>query len=117
MFAGNKRLFEGCDFDLQRQYKKAIQKYTEGVEVILDELEKDKDKATEELLRKIDKYIERIKLLKTFLNNRDDGTPHAMLLPQQPTTAPRVIQLPQHPTAPPIMKKTEENRVANKENA
>ena len=117
MFTGNKRLCEGSDLDLQRQYKKAIQKYTEGVEVILGELEKDKEKATEELLCKIDKYIERIKLLKSFLNNRDDGNPHAMLLPQQPTTTPKALQLPQHPTAPPIVRKTEEYRVANKENA
>ena len=117
MFTGNKRLCEGSDLDLQRQYKKAIQKYTEGVEVILGELEKDKEKATEELLCKIDKYIERIKLLKSFLNNRDDGNPHAMLLPQQPTATPKALQLPQHPTAPPIVRKTEEYRVANKENA
>jgi len=100
MFTGNKRLSEGSDLDLQRQYKKAIQKYTEGVEVILGELEKDKGKATEELLCKIDKYIERIKLLKSFLNNRDDGSPHAMLLPQEPTTAP-------------VVKKTENELLAN----
>ena len=90
MFAGNKRLFEGCDFDLQRNYKPAIKKYTEGVEIILEELEKDKSKATEELLRKIDKYIERIKLLKAFVNSRDDGNPSGILLPKEPTTTPIV---------------------------
>ena len=100
MFAGYKRLSEGCDHDLKKEYKAAIRKYTEGVEVILNELEKDKEKATEELLCKIDKYIERINILKTFLNNSDDGNPDAMLLPQQPTTDP-------------IIKNTESKQVAN----
>ena len=99
MFAGYNRLSEGCDHDLKKEYKAAIRKYTEGVEVILNELEKDKEKATEKLLCKIDKYIERIKILKNYLINQNDGNPHAMLLPQQPTTVP-------------IVKKTEEKQVA-----
>ena len=99
MLVGHKRLCEGRDFDLQRQYKKAVKKYTEGVEIILDELERDKDKATEDLLCKIDRYIARIKLLKSFLSSRDDGNPHAMLLPQEPTTVPIIKETEKQPVA------------------
>ena len=90
MFVGHKRLAEGCDYDLQRQYGKAVKKYTEGIEIVLDELEKDKSKATEDLLCKVDRYINRIKLLKSFLSDHDDGAPPAILLPREPTEPPVV---------------------------
>ena len=85
---GHKRLAEGRDYDLQKQYRKAVKKYTEGIEIVLDELEKDKSKATEDMLCKLDRYIGRIKLLKSFLRDHEDGAPPAILLPQEPTEPP-----------------------------
>jgi hypothetical protein len=85
---GYKRLAEGRDYDLQKQYGKAVKKYTEGIEIVLDELEHDKSKATEDMLCKVDRYIGRIKLLKSFMSDHEDGTPPAILLPQEPTQPP-----------------------------
>ena len=86
MYIGYKRLTEGRDHDLNKEYKEAILKYAKGVHLILNELEKEKNNPTEDVLCKLEKYIERINVLKKTLDN-----PLNLNLPQQPNTIPTIL--------------------------
>ena len=84
MYIGYKRLTEGRDHDLKREYKDAVDKYTKGVKIILTELEKDQEEPDKGVVQKLQAYIKRINFLKEKLKNPFN-------LPQEPTTIPTIL--------------------------
>jgi len=98
MYIGYQRLTKGRDHDLNKEYKSAINSYSEGIDLIVGELEKEKDKATEDILNKLEGYMERIKELKKLVSNKNDDTipnfpspPNTIILPQQPNKIPMLL--------------------------
>ena len=71
MYIAYQLLIKGREHDLNKEYKLAIDKYSQGIDKIFNELKKKEEKETDEILNKLQGYIKRVKELNNLVKNKN----------------------------------------------